>query len=209
MKILKQVWSIVSIICALFCLVIIASVVITPLGKIAGKLSIVKKMTDVPEPEKIVRYSYQTPEYASYKKALDAIEKREQDVEKTEKQQSEKESQLKMFEGELASQRNELEKIQNAIKSILVELQLSEKKNIKRLANVYSLMAPEDAVPIIEELDDETIVQILSLMKERQAARLMGAFAQANENNAVRAAKISKMMQRLVAVEKNVQTVTP
>ena len=198
MKILQQVWLAVSVLCALFSVFVLLCLFIPGIGRLAGHASLVKRMVDVPETK--VKYSYQTPDTASFDKTLKGLKEREQLVGEKEKKLQEKEKQIAEMEKELAGQRSLMTEIQESVKSMLVELQLSEKKNIKKLANVYSLMSADDAVSIIEELDDATIVQILSLMKERKAAALMGAFAQTGEKNAARAARISVMLQKLVTV---------
>jgi len=56
------------------------------------------------------------------------------------------------------------------------------------LAKLYSAMKPADTAEVFKELDDETVVQVLSKMKERQAAKVMELI------DAGRAAKLSRIM---------------
>jgi len=66
-----------------------------------------------------------------------------------------------------------------------------ENPNIKQLAKVYDAMQPEKAAQIILELDDQLIASLLKRLKQRQAAKIMGAIPP------MRAAKISQMLGEL------------
>lgn len=60
-----------------------------------------------------------------------------------------------------------------------LELDSNERKNIERMATLYDSMTPEAAAQTMKQMSDtgrlDTAVKILSLMKERQAARLLDA----------------------------------
>lgn len=74
---------------------------------------------------------------------------------------------------------NEVEAKAADLEKKKVDLDAAEKKNLERMAALYDAMAPETAGPILRQMADsgrmDTAVKVLSLMKERQAARVLEA----------------------------------
>jgi len=68
--------------------------------------------------------------------------------------------------------------------------QQEEAKRISKLARLYGGMKPDEAVTILNQLDDDTVLAILSKMEEEQVAKLMPLF------DAKRAARITESMLR-------------
>jgi flagellar motility protein MotE (MotC chaperone) len=66
---------------------------------------------------------------------------------------------------ELAKVRTDIEGIRAEIGRKFIEVTADESKNIRSLAQTYSGLTPKGAVAILREMDDTTIVKILSLMK--------------------------------------------
>lgn len=80
------------------------------------------------------------------------------------------EQSLKVAQDRLARTRDELE----------VQLTLIEKANAQdmtKLVELYSNMKPQVAAGIMDEIDMETAVQVITAMSERDAAQIMGAFS--------------------------------
>lgn len=108
---------------------------------------------------------------------------------------------------QIASERAELEKVQKGIVAMreelekrIVEVQEPELKNLKTLANTYSTMKPPAAVAILREMDENTVVKMLSLMKADQVGPILGEMPKANdrpgeETMARRAARISDKLR--------------
>lgn len=72
----------------------------------------------------------------------------------------------------LASEQQELAKIRADIEAMraeigrrVIEITADEAKNLRSLAQTYSNLTPGAAVAILREMDDTTVVKILSLMK--------------------------------------------
>jgi flagellar motility protein MotE (MotC chaperone) len=72
----------------------------------------------------------------------------------------------------LASEQQELAKIRSDIEAMraeigrkVIEITADESKNLKSLALTYATLSPAAAVSILREMDDTTVVKILSLMK--------------------------------------------
>jgi len=92
---------------------------------------------------------------------------------KEEKKRLQQESdQLDQRAGRLASDRQELDRIRLDLEGMrkqidqkVVVIRVDEVKNLKTLASTYSTLSPKAAVAILKEMDDATVVKILSLMK--------------------------------------------
>ncbi len=66
---------------------------------------------------------------------------------------------------ELAKIRADIDGIRAEIGRKVIEVTADESKNIRSLAQTYSGLTPKGAVAILREMDDTTVVKILSLMK--------------------------------------------
>ncbi|MEM5771059.1 MAG: magnesium transporter MgtE, partial [Bacillota bacterium] len=60
--------------------------------------------------------------------------------------------------------------------------------NISRLARLYGNMKPEEAAPIMKELDDDLVVTLLRKMEDEQAAKILSAM------EAQRAARLTRLL---------------
>ncbi|MCB1195774.1 hypothetical protein KDK77_06285 [bacterium] len=139
----------------------------------------------------------QNTAYLEYSAMMDQLQDKSKLLQDKENELALQASRIKKLESELLATRSELEKIQQETQEQFSLLQESEKKNLKKLAKVYALMEPVQAAPILSALDDDTIINILTLMKERNAARLLGGFAAQNPEMQKRAALISEKMRSL------------
>jgi flagellar motility protein MotE (MotC chaperone) len=93
---------------------------------------------------------------------------------------NELEGALKAGEDHLAEvqrQRTDLEIKQQNIEGRVTEMAGHEKDNIKKMAGMYDNMSAESAAKIIQHMADggtmDTAVKLLSVMKERQAAKVL------------------------------------
>jgi len=68
-------------------------------------------------------------------------------------------------EKEIAKVRADVDAMRKEIASKVVEIAADESKNIRTLAQTYTNLTPRAAVAIFREMDDNTAVKILSLMK--------------------------------------------
>jgi flagellar motility protein MotE (MotC chaperone) len=66
---------------------------------------------------------------------------------------------------ELENSRQILETMRENLEARIVEVSLSEQRNLKSLAQTYSNLSPEAALKILREMDDEFVVKILMHMK--------------------------------------------
>ncbi|NLJ81212.1 MAG: hypothetical protein GX335_09330 [Firmicutes bacterium] len=91
-------------------------------------------------------------------------------------------SEVEAYAQELKTQEEQLEEsIQKFIKEetellehiTKLEEELSERRNIQRLAEIYTEMGAEEAARILEEAGQELALQILTWMDERDAADIL------------------------------------
>jgi flagellar motility protein MotE (MotC chaperone) len=66
---------------------------------------------------------------------------------------------------ELEKLRSEIAAMRQEIDQRVIAINTDEAKNLRNLAQTYSTLTPHAAVAIIREMDDTTVVKILSLMK--------------------------------------------
>lgn len=80
-------------------------------------------------------------------------------------QLSQQAARLASEQQELAKVRADIERMREEIARKVIEINADESKNLKSLALTYSNLTPRAAVAILREMDDTTVVKILSLMK--------------------------------------------
>ena len=112
--------------------------------------------------------------------------------------------QLDEREARFTAERQELEKVRadieaqrQGISGRLIEIQALESKNLRTLAQTYTNMAPAAAVEIFRDMDDITVVKILSLMKPDTVAPLLEAMAKSDADPALakRAATLTEKLR--------------
>jgi flagellar motility protein MotE (MotC chaperone) len=84
----------------------------------------------------------------------------------------------------------------------VIEINTDELKNLRTLAQTYANLTPKGAVAIIREMDDVTVVKILSLMKSDVVAPIfeeMSKTAAIDAPLARRAATLSEKLRLMKA----------
>jgi len=115
------------------------------------------------------------------------------------------EAHIKSEKAELEKTRAEIEAIRDEISQAVPRVEEAEVKNIKSLAKTYSNVKPAAAVTIFKEMDDNTIVKILSFMKAETAGAILAEMSRQQdkeESMAKRAAKISDKLRLLEPLQK-------
>jgi flagellar motility protein MotE (MotC chaperone) len=94
--------------------------------------------------------------------------------------QKQQANQLAVRESRFAAERQELDKVHAEIDQLrreiadkVIEIQADEAKNLRTLAQTYTSLTPRAAVGIYREMDDVTVVKILSLMKSESVAPIL------------------------------------
>lgn len=103
-----------------------------------------------------------------------AIEKQKADLDAEKKKMAEQQDHVLMVEQELEKTRGELTEERKKLEKLVGQSDELDKKRIKQLAKVYSAMRPDEAARILETLDDDLLINILSAMgDDRQKAKIL------------------------------------
>jgi len=100
---------------------------------------------------------------------------------------------------ELAAATLAIRRLQDDFDKSVVRVQEAEVPNLKKLAKVYSDMAPDSASAVMSQLDDAVMVKIMFFMKETQTAGILEALAKKGPAEAKRAAAISEHVRLSIA----------
>jgi flagellar motility protein MotE (MotC chaperone) len=110
-----------------------------------------------------------------------------------------KAQQLQEWSVRLETERNELGQITQSVQEAqaefdrnVVRVRDEEIVNLRKLAKVYSAMAPESATQILKQMEETTLVKLLAIMKEAEAGALLEAMAKQGDLEAKRAADLSE-----------------
>ncbi len=79
--------------------------------------------------------------------------------------QDQRAARLAAEEKELGKIRTDIEGLRTEIADKVIEITADEAKNLRTLSQTYTNLSPRAAVAILREMDDVTVVKILSLMK--------------------------------------------
>lgn len=81
---------------------------------------------------------------------------------------------MKTEEQKVVFEKDSLSAVKQQLDMLIGQKQGIQSDRIKKLAKVYEGMRPEEAAPIISELDDQTIVEIFLQMEDRRVSRIIG-----------------------------------
>jgi flagellar motility protein MotE (MotC chaperone) len=101
---------------------------------------------------------------------------------------------------ELERTRGEIKSMRDEIAKSIPQIQESEARNLKTLAQTYSNMTPQAAVAIFREMDEMMTVKILAAMKADKVGAVLQEMARAQTGDdamAKRAARISDKLRLL------------
>lgn len=129
----------------------------------------------------------------------------------------EEQKDLAALSSQVTSERQEIERVKQEVarmrqelESRVIEVAENERDNLKKLVTTYTAMPPTNAVLIFRELDEDTVVKILSAMKSERVALILGEMARlvdkdrADEPPSRRAARISDKLRLMKALKKEV-----
>ena len=100
-------------------------------------------------------------------------------------------------EKEFAKVRAELEAMRRQISERVIEIGADEQKNLRSLAATYSSLTPRAALGILRELDDNSAVKILSLMKPQTVAAIFEEMTRGDKADAPLARRAANLSERL------------
>lgn len=100
-------------------------------------------------------------------------------------------------EKELAKVRAEIEKLRSEIAKQVIEIGVDESKNIRMLAQTYSTLTPRAVVAIFKEMDDTTVVKVLSLMKAESVGPIFEEMSKTAGPDGVSAKRVALLSEKL------------
>ncbi len=98
---------------------------------------------------------------------------------------------------ELEKVRSSIEGMRNEIASKVIEIQADESKNLRVLSQTYADLSPKAAVAIIREMDDVTVVKILSLMKPDVVAPIFEEMSTTTDKDGLLARRAAVISEKL------------
>lgn len=104
---------------------------------------------------------------------IKSLDQKEQNIKKREEALQKQEEQLKLLEVEIEQRLKDIKKVQVRIEELATLRADLVEKSIKHLAKAFSSMRPEEAGALIEQLDKDITIQILSKMKSRNAGKIL------------------------------------
>lgn len=117
---------------------------------------------------------------------------------------AQREARVAVDQQELEKTRKQLLVLRSSIDQRLIEVGEGESANLKKLAQTYSALSPKAALAIYKEMDDVTVVKLLSLMKTdvvRQTLEEMSRQSALDPAMAKRAAALSDKLRLLKAAK--------
>jgi flagellar motility protein MotE (MotC chaperone) len=135
---------------------------------------------------------YQSPEadqlVAELKEEKKKLDDREQQLD-------ELGSRLDTERGEISNATLSVQQLQSEFDKNVLRVKEEETANLKKLAKVYSSMAPDSAAIILADLDDDSVAKILIFMKEADTAAVLESLSKKSDADAKRAATLSERLR--------------
>jgi flagellar motility protein MotE (MotC chaperone) len=104
----------------------------------------------------------------------------------------------------LDSEQQELDKIRANVESMekeigqrVIEIHADEAKNLRALAQTYTELTPHAAVAILKEMDDNTVVKILSLMKPDVVAHVFEEMSTTSDKDGLLARRAAILSEKI------------
>lgn len=116
------------------------------------------------------------------------LEQREAEVKKKEEQLRQKEEYISRMEQDVEKKLKELISIQKEIQAYHAEKEESQSAKIRSLAKIYGTMKPKEAAKLLENLEEQLVVSVISTMTADEAGNILGNM------DVKKAAKISESL---------------
>jgi flagellar motility protein MotE (MotC chaperone) len=105
---------------------------------------------------------------------IEAIKRREVELDVKEEDLKLKEERLGSLKKDLDAKIVELNKMQAKYESLIVRVEEARSERVKKTVKIYESMAPAEAAPRLEKLNEKLAVQILAKMNAKKAGRILG-----------------------------------
>jgi flagellar motility protein MotE (MotC chaperone) len=132
-----------------------------------------------------------------------------QELRKEKEDLDKREAELRKLGAQLQAEREAINQVTQRVAKLQVEFDQNivrvkddEAVNLKKLTKLYSAMSPEGVAAIFKEMDEQTVVKLMSLMKDDQVAGLLDTMAKEGDAQAKRAVAISESLRRIIGDKK-------
>lgn len=105
---------------------------------------------------------------------LEAVSRRTKELDERQRELDIKEKRLNELKSSVQARIDELNRLYDKVDEVASKINEYKGERIRRLVKIYESMAPEEAAPRIEKLNEKTAVMILAQMKEKSAAKILG-----------------------------------
>lgn len=148
------------------------------------------------KPGEVARFywDFWTPEIDSFVEDLRA---QHQVMEERKAELASLEARLEAESLELERTRQGLVALRNNLEMRIVEVGLTEEKNLKTLAQTYTNMAPESALKILREMDDDVVVKVMMHMKPDVVGAIMEEMARDSSDGGLLVKRAAILSNRL------------
>ncbi len=106
---------------------------------------------------------------------LKRLSERRQELDKRGRELDQREALLKVTESRVDRKISDLKAMQADVRKIIGEADDKQKAEITSMVKIYETMKPKDAATILEKLDIDTLVNVVSRMKEARVAPVLAA----------------------------------
>jgi flagellar motility protein MotE (MotC chaperone) len=117
----------------------------------------------------------------------------------------EQEKRIKRMQEALEEERQDIDRVKSEVQKMHADIaqfipmiEEGEKKNLKKIARMFETLSVDNANPIMARMPDDTLVVVLSYMKPRNSAKLLGGYAALNAESAHRAALLTEKIKKTV-----------
>lgn len=116
----------------------------------------------------------------------------------------------------LANERTELQALTQAVAQIQAEfdshvlrIRQDESANLKKVAKTYAAMDPKNAGSLFKALDEDTLVKVISFMRENEIAPIFDVLAKQSDNEAKRVAALCERIRLTLSEAKKTVATSP
>lgn len=96
---------------------------------------------------------------------------------------------------ELSAVTQNVHQLQRELDQTVLKVDEEEATNLKKLAKIYSSMSPDGAASILKQLDEATVVKMMTFMKESETAPILETLAKIGDEESKQAAAISERLR--------------
>jgi flagellar motility protein MotE (MotC chaperone) len=142
----------------------------TPGG--AAEAAVVAKATE-PKPVEASRGEPSAPKNVEMKSLLDAVSRRQMELDARERELTAREERLQLFEKDVTAKVANLEELEKRLAGKAKTASAASDAAAESLGKVYAAMKPADAAPLLDHLDEATVLKIFGRMKEKQLGEIL------------------------------------